>query len=86
MMFNELVLSSAIAWGGANPAQVVYDNPEREAVRAVSKALYRELDLDKTVKRIEKRYLPDEVKEYGGYAAIGYRIFVERRISYEWTF
>ena len=64
----------------------VFDNPEKEAVRHLGKALVYELELDKVGKRIEKRHVPKKLKEYAPYIGIVVRIGTERRISYTWEF
>lgn len=83
---NAFILSTAIAWGGPNPGQIVYDNPEKEAIRALGKACYREFGLDEVAKRLEKRYVPKYVKEYGVWPTLVIKVVTEKRISYEWTF
>lgn len=85
-MMNAFVLSTAIAWGGANAGQVVYDNPEREALKALGKACYVELGLDVVAKRAEKKYVPQIVKEYGVWPTLVIKVVTEKRLSYEWTF
>lgn len=86
-MMNAFIVSTAIAWGGAqNQGQIVYDNPEQEAIRALSKACYKEFGLDEYTKRLEKRYVPKELKEYGVWPALIIKAVTERRLSHEWTF
>ena len=86
-MMNAFILSTAVAWGGAsNQGQIVYQNPEKEALRAVGKACYKEFGLDKVTKRLEEKYVPEEVKEYGVWPVTIIKIVTEKRISYEWTF
>lgn len=63
-----------------------YANPEQEAMRRVSQALYKEFELDKTVKRLEKKYVDEDIKEYVGYTGIVVRIVTEKRVTYTWRF
>lgn len=86
-MINAFIISTAIAWGGApNSGQIVHQNPEKEAIRALSKACYKEFGIDKVTKRLEKKYVPKELKEYGVWPVMIVKIVTEKRISYEWTF
>lgn len=87
LMISAYILSTSIAWGGvASHNQPGYADPEREAIRAMGKALYKEADLDEFTKRLEKRYVPDFIKEYGLWPTLVVKIVTEGRISYEWRF
>lgn len=76
-------LSAFIA---ATPMDQAYANPESEAVKQLSKALYKEYDVDKYVKQLEQRYLSEEFIKYGGAVGVGVRIITEQKVSYTWEF
>lgn len=79
---NSFILSAALTFG--QPVGHIY--PDQDAPRYIGKALYKEMELDKVVKRLEKRHLPKWAKEYGGYIGLGVRIATEKRITYTWKF
>lgn len=82
---NSYILSLALIM--PTPAHV---GNEQDAYKHIGKALYKELKLDKEVKKvekyIEKNYVPEEIKPYVGYTGVIIRAVVEKRISYEWRF
>lgn len=57
-----------------------------DAVKALMKASYKYTNTDKKVKEIEKRHIPQEWREIGGYTIMVARIFTEGKVSYEWRF
>lgn len=59
---------------------------EQKATKALAEATYRYTKLDKKVKYLEKRYLNEDLKEYGGYLAIITKLLEERKIICEWKF
>lgn len=81
-MIGKLIITSALAIQVArSPAQ-----DEKQAWTAFMKATYIETGMDKKVKRIEKKYIPEKVRIYGGWTAQIIKIQQEKKISYEWTF
>lgn len=82
-LIGTYVLGTSLA---IQPAPVDNSNAREEAVRAIGKALYKELDLDEPVKRLEKKLITKEIRENGKWIVIISKIAIEKRISYEWTF
>lgn len=81
-MMNSFILAGALTFG--QPVGEVL--PPQDAPRYVAKALYKELELDKTVSDWEKKYLKlDEYPELAYIGIVG-RIVTERRITYTWRF
>jgi hypothetical protein len=58
----------------------------RDALAAVAKAGYIQTGLDKKVKVLEKKYVPEVVRENAGWMTLIIKITNEKKISYEWTF
>lgn len=60
--------------------------PSNDAPRYIVKALYKELKLDKTVSKLEKKYL--KIDQYPKLVYIGIvgRIVTEKRLTYTWRF
>jgi hypothetical protein len=79
---NSFVLAGALTFG--QPVAEVY--PDNDAPRYIAKALYREFELDKTVSRLEKKYLKLDDYPVLGYIGIVARIATERRVTYTWRF
>lgn len=61
------------------------DNTEK-ALIAIGKASYKQFGVDKKVKKLEKEYVPKEIRKHGKWIAIGIKLVNEKKISYEWTF
>lgn len=66
-------------------------NPQgREAARYASLATYQQSGLDKLVaprlEYLEKRYVPEVMKTYGVGFTFIYRLSVDRKIEYSWSF
>ena len=83
-MMNAFILATSLAW--ASPQQAVYNNSKEEAIKTVGKAMYVELEINKSVNRLEKKYVPKIVKEYGTWPTLLIKIITEKKASYEWTF
>ena len=81
-MLNVLILSTAIGIGASSGLASERD----DAIKALAKATYKEADLDKYVKHLEKKYIPKELKEYGGWITGTTKLVIEKKISGEWTF
>lgn len=79
--FGVFVLSASIG-----VTQFADASEERDALRALAKATYKQTNLDDRVKLLEKKYISPEMKKYGGWASLIIRVATEKRISAEWTF
>jgi hypothetical protein len=81
-VFSVLILSSAIGVGASRePA-----SEKKDAFKALSKATYLYTNTDKYVKNIEKKYIPSNIKKYGGTVAGISKAVFDKKISFEWTF
>ena len=63
----------------------VADDTEK-ALRKIAEASYEYPEVKGTVKRLERRYVPELVKEYGPWVARIVEITDKRVISYTWKF
>lgn len=79
---GSVVLTTAITF---TPTTGSSSNVE-DALKAVAKATYKQTGLNKMVKRLERKYISDEMRKYGGWAINIGKVFIERKVSYEWTF
>lgn len=79
---NAFILSAALTLG--QPVGQIL--PPADAPRYAAKALYKQMELDAIVSRIEKRYLDEDLLLYTGYVGLGIRIATEKRITYRWEF
>lgn len=79
--FNVLILSTAFTFT-ANSSE----GEQREAIRALGKATFKQFRLDRKLKFYEEKYLSDDIREYGGWVGLIIKVSNEKRISYEWTF
>jgi len=81
-MLGIFVLTTAIGIGASrSPA-----SEEQDALKALAKATYIQTETDKQVKDLEKRYIPKELKEYGGWITGTTKAIVDKKVSFEWTF
>jgi len=81
-MFGVFILTTAIG-------VEVSRSPSSEkmnAYKALSKAIYLETGANKKVKELERKLIPEELKEYGGWITGIVKIANEKKISLEWTF
>jgi hypothetical protein len=76
-LLGALILSASISASNAGAD---------DAVKALAKASYKQMNLDEQLKRLEKKHVPKVVKHYGTYSIILARVIVENKISYEWRF
>lgn len=76
-----LFLTTAIRVSSRAPA-----GDYRDALTALSKATYIQTGTDKVAKHLEKKYVPKEVEEYGGWITVMTKVAVEKKVSLEWTF
>lgn len=65
---------------------IVYLNSEQAAMQHLERALYKEFKLESDLKRIEKKYLPKKVREYGAWPILIVNLVNNRYISYTWKF
>lgn len=77
---NSLVLSMFLS---VNSPQGL---PDRDAPKYAAKAMYKELNLDEVTRRLEKRLVGKNLREYGGYVILVARVVSENKISYRWEF
>jgi TolB-like protein len=75
----------------AGLAQVATKDPnEAAAFRAVAEATYKqtgaEVEVQKSVHILEKRYLTDDERKYGGWVIIGVRLIEGQTVVWTWTF
>ncbi len=67
-------------------SSVVNATEETEALKHVGKASYKYFQLDRYVRKMEKRHLSNDVRKYGGWVSTGIRIAVDKKITYTWSF
>lgn len=67
-------------------SNLVYAGNTEKAIRAAARASYKQTNLDDKVKKLEKRYLSDEVRKYGGWTINISKIFIEKKVVYTWEF
>lgn len=82
----KLMLPFIIVTGIYYPSDRSLDSEEQDAMKALGKACYREFKLDKKLKEVEKKYIPEELKEYGGWTIMFGRIIIDKEIKFKWTF
>lgn len=61
-----------------------YANDEQEALSKAGKALYYQLKLQDIVNKLDKKYTPKTVKEFGGWLVIVRQIASEKQLKYTW--
>lgn len=81
-ILHVFIISTAITVG----ADRVPSSNTQEAIKAVGKATYKQTGIDKRVKKLEKKYIPEQLREYGGWITMIIKVSSERKITYEWTF
>lgn len=81
-MFGVFILTTAIGLEATRGPSGQVD----DAYKALGKATYIQTGTDKMVKRLEKRYTPEVVKEYGGWIAGIVKVVKDQKVSFEWTF
>lgn len=81
-MINSLLLSASLAIGTPDGTTM----PTNDAARYAAKAAYKQLELDRVVSNLEKKYINvDQYPELVYIGVIG-RICIERRITWTWTY
>lgn len=58
----------------------------REAANAAAQAYYVQSGLQDQVNVLQDRYTPDIVKEYSLIITTAYRVGVDKKIEFSWTF
>lgn len=58
----------------------------KDAYKALTKATYIQTGADKQAKNLERKYVPQYIKEYGGWITGTVKVIADRKISFEWTF
>lgn len=58
----------------------------KRASKAVAEIYYKESGVDKMIKQYEKRYLNEDVRYWGGHAAVILKIATEHQIVFKWDF
>lgn len=66
--------------------ECAFGGQDEKAIRKAAEAAVKHFKLDKVAKKLEKRYINDDVREYGGYAWIVADVIIQQRITYKWTF
>lgn len=59
---------------------------EEQAIQKAGEAVVKELGIDKKVKQLEKQYVPEFIKKYGGIAIAIVKIHEDQYIRFEWEF
>lgn len=61
-----------------------------DAMKAAAKATYiqsgADKEVDKLERKLEQKYIPKVVKDYGGWIAIAIKVGTEHQITYQWRF
>jgi hypothetical protein len=78
-----ITLALTIATLSSNPSDPATKN---DALRAIGRGTFINYGIDKKLKRYEKKYFPQELKQYGAYIALCYTVTVERQVKIQWTF
>lgn len=66
--------------------QCAFGGQEEKAIRKASEAAIKHFKLDKVAKQLEKKYVHEDVRKYGGYAWIVADVIVQQKVTYKWTF
>lgn len=61
------------------------DNEQR-AFEKAGEAIVKELGIDKQLKHLERKYIPEIIRKYGGIALATGKAYNEQRIYLEWEF
>lgn len=60
---------------------------EAMAIKKATKALYKQTGLDKHIKRLEKEYIPEIIRNNGWVLALGDAVIKKQyKVKYEWKF
>lgn len=85
-IISGLILSMAMTYQFAREPS----GKSEDAMKAVAKASYIQSGVDKDVNKIEKhleqQYMPQVVKDYGGWIAAIVKVGTEHQISFSWKF
>lgn len=83
---NELFGSLILTTGIILAPEIGNSGDASAGMKALAKATYKQSHMDKKMNELEKMYVNDDVKKYGGYSISVTKLMVERYISYEWRF
>jgi hypothetical protein len=81
-MFGIFILTSAVSITSVRTPS----SNQKDAYKALSKAMYIETGANKQVKELERKFIPKKVREYGGWITGTVKLMTEKKISLEWTF
>lgn len=59
---------------------------QEQAVAAVVRGLLGQPSVGRVIKRVEDKYVSEEVKKYGGAISATAKIITEKKITYKWSF
>jgi hypothetical protein len=59
---------------------------QEDALKKVAEAFYIQSGIDKVVEKLDKKYTPEVVKEYGGWLLVIQDSVVSKQISYKWEY
>ena len=79
---NSLVFSALVTFG--QPQGEIM--PDRDAARFAARAVYKDLEWDKKVSNLEKKYLKLDKYPELSYIGIVVKIATEKRIEHRWEF
>lgn len=82
----KLVVPILLATGIYYPSDKALEPDRQDALKAIGKVAIEDLELERTLKKWEKQYIPTELKYYGGWTLFFGRIIVDKEVRYEWTF
>lgn len=79
-LLTTLTLSAAIM------ASHSEDRSDIRALRTLAVYNYRAYGIDRDIKKLERKYLPEEFKKYGGITAAVITAVSRQRVEFTWTF
>lgn len=59
---------------------------ESEALKNLQRALIKQFKIDKMARKLEKKYIHEDVRFYGGHAWVVADVIIKQRVTYKWTF
>lgn len=82
----QMDMSNSALLVGAIAASNSYDGSKDAAIRTLAMYNFKAYSLDKDFKKLQREYLPEEFKRYGGIAAAITSAVARKRVSFVWTF
>ena len=61
-------------------------NNEQEALKKCGLAVVKEFGIDKKLKQLGDRYIPDFIKEHGGIVLATHKAITTKYIEFKWEF